>query len=208
MLIVTGLGNPGNKHARQRHNIGFMAVDAIARLYRIDNWRDRFQAKAAEGRIGNHKLLLLKPQTFMNRSGDAVAGALRFYKAEPSQLIVLYDDLDLAPGKLRVKKGGGHGGHNGLRSIDSHLGPEYWRVRLGIGHPGDKARVLGHVLGDFSTAEQDWLVPLIAAVAQEFPLMLAGDQGSFMSRVAMHMQTELKSNQTNPATKRTEPSGS
>jgi peptidyl-tRNA hydrolase, PTH1 family len=191
MLIVAGLGNPGPKHARQRHNIGFMAVDAIAALHRFGPWRTKFQAQLSEGVIGGQKILLIKPQTFMNRSGDAITGALRFYKREPKDLVVCYDDLDLAPGKLRVKQGGGHGGHNGLRSIDSHIGPNYWRVRMGIGHPGDKAKVHNYVLGDFSKTEETWLVPLLASVAQEFHHIARGDQGSFMSRVAMLVQKEL-----------------
>ena len=192
MMIIAGLGNPGQKHAKQRHNIGFMAVDAIAALHGFDNWRSQFQALTAQGRINGKKVLLVKPQTFMNNSGAAIAGAMRFYKVPMEKLVVCYDELDLAPGKLRVKRGGGHAGHNGLRSIDSHLGPNYWRIRLGIGHPGEKSRVLGHVLGDFSKDEQSWLVPLIAAIAQEIHYIVDDNQASFMSRVAMHVNAETK----------------
>ncbi|MEO0393477.1 MAG: aminoacyl-tRNA hydrolase [Pseudomonadota bacterium] len=191
MMIIAGLGNPGTKHAKQRHNIGFMAVDAIASLHGFDKWRRQFNAETAQGRIGGQKVLLIKPQTFMNKSGSAIAGAVRFFKAPLDKLMVCYDDLDLAPGKVRIKQGGGHGGHNGLRSIDSHLGPHYWRLRLGIGHPGDKARVTGYVLGDFPKADHEWLVPLIAGIAQEAPDLAKGDHGGFMNRVALHLQAEV-----------------
>ena len=190
MMIIAGLGNPGSKYAKNRHNIGFMAVDAIASLYSFDNWRSQFKAETAQGRIAGQKVMLIKPQTYMNDSGVAIGQALRFYKVPLDKLVVCYDDLDLAPGKLKVKQGGGHGGHNGLRSIDKHLGPNYWRVRLGIGHPGDKSRVHGYVLGDFAKAEHDWLVPLIAAVAQEAPEIVKGDKVKFTTRVALHLQGE------------------
>jgi PTH1 family peptidyl-tRNA hydrolase len=184
MLLLVGLGNPGPRHARNRHNIGFMAVDEIVRRHALGPWRVRFQGWVAEGRIGAEKVLALKPGTFMNESGRAVGEAVRFYKLGLDQVVVFYDDIDLRPGKVKVKRGGGAGGHNGLRSIDAHIGPDYWRVRLGIGHPGHKDRVQGYVLQDFAKVETAWLEKLLPAVAAELPTLLAGDEGAFMSRVA------------------------
>ncbi len=181
MLLLVGLGNPGPRHANNRHNIGFMAVDEIVRCYSFAAWRTRFQALAAEGRIGDLKALALKPTTFMNESGRAVGEALRFYKLEPEQVIVLYDEIDLRPGKVKVKRGGGAGGHNGIRSLDAHIGRDYWRVRLGVGHPGHKDLVHGYVLHDFAKAEHPGLKKLLDAVAAEWPLLLARDPGAFMS---------------------------
>ena len=155
MQLWVGLGNPGAQYARNRHNIGFMAVDAIAVAHGFGPWRAKFQGQLAEGRIGGQKLLLLKPETYMNLSGDAVRAALGFYKLTPADLTVFHDELDLPAGKLRLKAGGGHAGHNGLRSIDAHVGPDFQRVRLGIGHPGDKHLVSPHVLGDFAKADAD-----------------------------------------------------
>ncbi len=183
MRLLVGLGNPGPRYARNRHNIGFMAVDEIADHYGFGPWRTRFQGRVAEGRIGGVKLLALEPQTYMNESGRAVGEALRFYKLEPEQAIVLHDEIDLKPGKVKVKQGGGPGGHNGLRSIDAHIGRDYWRVRLGVGHPGDKDLVHGHVLHDFAKADEDWLAKLLDAVAAELPVLLAGDELAFMSKV-------------------------
>ena len=183
MRLLVGLGNPGPRYARNRHNIGFMAVDEIADHYGFGPWRTRFQGRVAEGRIGGEKLLALEPQTYMNESGRAVGEALRFYKLEPEQAIVLHDEIDLKPGKVKVKQGGGPGGHNGLRSIDAHIGRDYWRVRLGVGHPGDKDLVHGHVLHDFAKADEDWLAKLLDAVAAELPVLLAGDELAFMSKV-------------------------
>jgi len=187
MLLLVGLGNPGPRYARNRHNIGFMVLDEIVRRHGFGPWRTRFQGQTAEGRIGDGKVLALKPQTYMNESGRAVGEALRFFKLDPGRLIVLHDEIDLAPGKVRVKTGGGAGGHNGIRSIDSHVGPDYRRVRLGVGHPGDKERVHGHVLQDFAKAEMPWVEKLIDTVAAEIPLLVAGDESSFMSRVAQAM---------------------
>ncbi|OSQ45490.1 aminoacyl-tRNA hydrolase [Thalassospira sp. MCCC 1A01428] len=185
MFLVVGLGNPGSGYAGNRHNIGFMAADEIVRRHSFGPWRRKFQGQVAEGDIGGTKVLVLKPETFMNLSGQSVGEVLRFYKIPIEDVIVLHDELDLPPGKLRVKRAGGHGGHNGLRSIDAHCGKEYRRVRLGIGHPGDKARVHGHVLGDFSKSEQTgWLSALIDGVAQELPRLIAGDDSAFMSKVA------------------------
>ncbi|WP_417835903.1 aminoacyl-tRNA hydrolase [Thalassospira tepidiphila] len=185
MFLVVGLGNPGSGYAANRHNIGFMAADELVRRYSFGPWRKKFQGQISEGELNGQKVLVLKPETFMNLSGQSVGEVLRFYKIPVEDVIVLHDELDLPPGKLRVKRGGGHGGHNGLRSIDAHCGKEYRRVRLGIGHPGEKSRVHGHVLGDFSKAEQDgWLMTLLDAVAAEFGRLTKGDDGGFMSKVS------------------------
>ncbi len=183
MRLLVGLGNPGPRYARNRHNIGFMAVDEIVRRHGFGPWRARFQGRVAEGRIGGEKLLAQQPQTYMNESGRAVGEALRFYKLDPEQVIVLHDEIDLKPGKVKVKQGGGPGGHNGLRSIDAHIGRDYWRVRLGVGHPGDKDLVHDHVLHDFAKADDGWLDKLLDAVAAELPILLAGDELAFMSKV-------------------------
>ena len=185
MKLFAGLGNPGAQYALHRHNIGFMAVDAIAALYGFGAWKTRVQGLASEGRIGDHKVTLLKPATFMNDSGRSVGEALRFFKLDPATaLTVFYDELDLEPMKLRVKHGGGAAGHNGIRSIDAHVGNDYTRVRLGIGHPGHKDRVTGHVLGNFAKAEMEPLADLLGAVAAEVPWLLAGDEARFMNEVA------------------------
>jgi PTH1 family peptidyl-tRNA hydrolase len=189
MKLIVGLGNPGPDYARQRHNIGFMAADRLAERYRLPSWRRKFRGEYTEGAIGAERVLLLKPLTWMNESGRAVAEAAGFYKLAPADIIVLHDELDLAPGKVRVKLGGGVAGHNGLRSLDACLGTrEFWRVRIGIGHPGDKARVLGHVLGDFAKAEQPWLTDLLDAIADAMPLLVEGDDGRFQNKVALAMQ--------------------
>jgi len=184
MLLVVGLGNPGSEYARNRHNIGFMAADAIVRRHSFSAWKSKFQGEMADGSIGGEKIVVLKPLTFMNLSGQSVAAAARFLKVPVADIVVLHDELDLAPGRIKVKRGGGSGGHNGIKSIDSHLGPEYRRVRLGIGHPGDKDRVTGWVLHDFAKADQVWLDPLIDAVADSFPVLAAGDDAAFMTKVA------------------------
>ncbi len=191
MQIFAGLGNPGAAHAGQRHNIGFMAVDAIATRWSFDPWRTRFLGLAAEGRIGPDKVLLLKPATFMNDSGRSVAEAMRFYKLGPDALTVFYDELDLVPFKVRVKRGGGAAGHNGIRSIDAHSagfgGIDYRRVRLGIGHPGHKDRVLGYVLGNFAKAEIDPLADMLDAVAAEAEWLARGDDVRFANDVALRL---------------------
>ena len=187
MLLLVGLGNPGSRYAGNRHNIGFMAVDEIVHRHSFGPWRRKFQSEVAEGRIGEAKVLAMKPETFMNASGQAVGEALRFYKLVPEAVFVLHDEIDLAPGKIRVKKGGGAGGHNGLRSIDAHIGKDYWRLRMGVGHPGDKDLVHGYVLRDFAKSDQIWLDKLIDAVGREIPLLLAGDHPAFMSKVALVM---------------------
>lgn len=184
MILVVGLGNPGPEYARNRHNIGFMAADELVRRHSFGPWRIKFQGEMAEGTIAGAKVLVLKPMTYMNLSGQSVAAAARFLKAAVEDIVVIHDELDIAPGRLRVKRGGGAGGHNGLKSIDQHLGQNYRRVRLGIGHPGDKDRVAGYVLHDFAKADS-WLEPLTGAVAEAMPLLLDGDEAGFMNRVAV-----------------------
>ena len=191
MKLLVGLGNPGSQYEGNRHNIGFMALDAIAREYGITQFRSKHSGLLAEGSIGGEKLILLKPQTFMNRSGDSVQQVAKFYKIEPADVIVLYDELDLVAGKVRVKVGGGNGGHNGLRSIDPQIGLDYKRVRLGIGHPG-KENVTHHVLGDFAKADQVWLAPLLDAIAKNIGLLLKGDDSGFMNKLALATKPEAK----------------
>lgn len=186
MQLWVGLGNPEPGMARNRHNIGFMAVDTIAIRHHFGPWRQRFKGLTAEGMVGAHKVLALKPRTYMNASGEAVQAAMAFYKLAPEAVVAFHDELDLAPGKVRVKRGGGAAGHNGLRSMDRLLGTaEYWRVRLGIGHPGDKEHVLGHVLGDFGKADRDWLIRLLDAVADAAELLADGKAEAFMTKVAL-----------------------
>jgi peptidyl-tRNA hydrolase, PTH1 family len=185
MRLIVGLGNPGARYAATRHNIGFMAVDAIAQRHRFAPFRAKFQGAVAEGTIGAAKVMLLKPETFMNLSGDSVGAAARFYKIEPGEIAVIHDEIDLAEGKLRVKRGGGAAGHNGLRSIDDAIGPDYWRVRLGVGHPGMKELVEAYVLQNFLPEEKLWLEPLIAAIAEAAPVLVADDPPGFMSKVAL-----------------------
>jgi len=185
MRLVVGLGNPGSRYARNRHNIGFVIADAMARRYGFAPYRDRFKGELAEGQIGDGKYLLLKPQTFMNDSGEAVLAAMSFYKIPPQEIVVIHDELDLKPGKVRVKRGGGSAGHNGLRSIDALVGADYWRVRIGIGHPGMRELVMPYVLQNFPQDEvEEWVAPLVGAVAETFPLLLGGDAPAFMSEVA------------------------
>ncbi len=186
MLLIVGLGNPGADYARHRHNIGFMAVDALAEAYNFPSWRSKYSSEIAEGQVGNSKVMLQKPQTYMNRSGIAVAQAANFYKLALDDLLVLHDELDLAPGKVRVKTGGGVAGHNGLRSIASSVGSkDFRRVRFGIGHPGDRDRVTGHVLGNFSSADREWLLPLIDAFAAAAPFLVDGDDAGCMNKIAL-----------------------
>ena len=185
MIFIAGLGNPGGQYAGHRHNIGFMAADAIADENGFGPWQKKFSALVSEGRLGGEKAVLLKPQTFMNESGRSIGEALRFFKAGPGDLVVMHDELDLPPGKVRIKTGGGNGGHNGLRSIDAHVGKDYRRIRLGIGHPGHKDRVTGHVLGDFSKADRDWLDPLLDALARNAPLIADGEDAMLMNRLSI-----------------------
>lgn len=188
MLVIAGLGNPGARHARNRHNIGFMAVQAIAVAHRFAPFRARFAGLAADGVIASKRVMLLLPQTFMNDSGRSVGEALRFHKVDTSALIVIHDELDLAPAKVRVKIGGGVAGHNGLRSIDAHVGADFKRVRLGIGHPGDKALVYNYVLGDFSKAEMAWVEVLCRAVADAAPLIVEGKDASFQNKTHLTLE--------------------
>jgi PTH1 family peptidyl-tRNA hydrolase len=187
MRLVVGLGNPGPKYERNRHNIGFMAVDEIVRRHGFGAWRSRFQGLTSDGAIGGDKVLVLKPATFMNDSGRSVGEAARFFKLAPSDVIVIYDELDLARTKVKVKQGGGNGGHNGLRSIDAHLGADYWRVRIGIGHPGEKSKVTGHVLSDFSKAEWPDFERLIQGISDRIDLLVSGKPSDFMSKLAMDL---------------------
>ncbi|HEX7710675.1 MAG TPA: aminoacyl-tRNA hydrolase [Sphingomonadaceae bacterium] len=190
MQLWVGLGNPGPQHALQRHNVGFMAADVIADMHGFGAVQKKFQGWVQEGRLAGEKIVLLKPATFMNESGRSVAEALRFYKLDVSALTVLHDELDLAPFKVKVKTGGGTAGHNGLRSIDSHLGPEFRRVRIGIGHPGHKDRVLGYVLGNYAKTEQDQLAATLGAIGAEAEWLAKGDDPRFMSEVALRLQEQ------------------
>lgn len=190
MLLLAGLGNPGPRYAQNRHNIGFMAVDEIFRRHRFSNWQKKFNAEIADGIVGGEKVLLIKPMTFMNLSGQSIGEAMRFYKLQPSDLAVIYDELDLEPGKMRLKTGGGSGGHNGIKSIDAHLqnlpkGKDYLRMRLGIGHPGAKELVHHHVLGDFAKADAEWLNPLLDSIADNIGMLALGDQSGFMNKIAL-----------------------
>ena len=188
MQIWTGLGNPGPQYAMHRHNVGFMAMDAIAEIHGFGPVQKKFSGWVQEGRVGREKVLLLKPATFMNESGRSVGEAMRFYKLDLDALTVFHDELDLAPFKVKVKQGGGHAGHNGLRSIANHLGPDFRRVRLGIGHPGHKDRVHGHVLGNYAKSEIDGLSDMLAAIGAEAEWLSAGDGVRFMNDVALRMQ--------------------
>ncbi|PQA86782.1 aminoacyl-tRNA hydrolase [Hyphococcus luteus] len=192
MLLLVGLGNPGDKYARHRHNVGFMAVDAIADAAGFSPARSKFQGELREGLLGGEKTLILKPQTYMNDSGRSVGEAARFYKIAPEDIVVFYDELDLAPGKIRMKTGGGAAGHNGIRSIDAHIGNNFRRVRIGIGHPGDKSRVTGHVLGDFSKTDQDWLGPMLEAIAGAAAHLADGDDNRFQTAVAQKLAPQRK----------------
>ncbi|WP_349370998.1 aminoacyl-tRNA hydrolase [Salinarimonas sp.] len=188
MRLFVGLGNPGARYAGNRHNIGFMAIDEIARIHGAAPWRRRFQGEASEALVGRERVLLVKPQTYMNESGRAVSEAMRFYKIPLDDVCVFHDELDLAPAKLRMKKGGGNAGHNGLRSITAQCGNDYRRVRLGIGHPGDKALVHGYVLNDFARSEQPWVEDLCRAVADAAELLAKGDDASFQNKVHLAME--------------------
>lgn len=185
MKLFVGLGNPGAKYAMNRHNVGFMAVDRIAGDHGFAPWRAKFQGAVSEGRLGSERVVLLKPMTFMNLSGQSVGEAMRFYKIEPADVTVFHDELDIAPGKCRVKDGGGHAGHNGLRSLHQHIGDAYTRVRIGIGHPGHKDRVAAYVLSDFAKADQDWLDDLLRGVSDGATALAEGDAARFMNAVAL-----------------------
>jgi PTH1 family peptidyl-tRNA hydrolase len=183
MLILAGLGNPGAKYQHNRHNIGFMAVDEIARRWGFSPWRSKFQGLTAEGTVGPERVILLKPQTFMNESGRSVGEALKFFKLEPDSLVVFHDELDLAPGRFRMKAGGGTAGHNGLRSIGGQIGPYFRRGRMGIGHPGHKEQVLGYVLSDFHKVEGPWVRAMNEACAEAAPMLVAGEDERYQGEV-------------------------
>lgn len=187
MILLVGLGNPGEKYARHRHNVGFMAVDEIIRRHSFGPERSRFQGLVCEGRLGGDKALVLKPQTYMNESGRAVGEAMRFYKLTPDDVVVIHDELDLPAAKIRIKKGGGAAGNNGIKSIAQHIGPDFRRVRIGIGHPGESARVHGHVLGDFSKQDQAWLDPLLDALADAAPLFAEGKDSTVANQVHLKL---------------------
>ncbi|HWA02390.1 MAG TPA: aminoacyl-tRNA hydrolase [Rhizomicrobium sp.] len=184
-LLIAGLGNPGAEYARNRHNAGFMAVDTIHGSDTFGPWRVRFQGMFSEGSLAGRRTYLLKPMTYMNESGQSIGPAMRFFKLPLSALVVIHDEIDLAAGKLKVKTGGGDAGNNGARSITATLGPDYRRVRIGIGHPGEKHRVHGHVLGNFSKADEDWLVPMLSAISEAAPLLAGDDDVAFMNKVAL-----------------------
>ena len=205
MLLLAGLGNPGPKHAGNRHNIGFMAADAIARRHSFSPWSKKFQGLVAEGNLAGEKIILIKPQTFMNLSGQSVGEALRFYKLDPSTVTVFYDEIDLAAGKVRVKVGGGSGGHNGIRSLDQHIGKNYRRVRIGVGHPGAREMVHGHVLGDFAKADREWLEPLLDAIADNAAMIVKGDDSGFMNKASLAVQGKAGAEPEKPAQKQQNP---
>lgn len=193
MKLFVGLGNPGSKYAGNRHNVGFMAVDRIAADHGFGPWRSKFQGEISDGRLGSERVVLLKPGTYMNKSGQSVGEAARFYKLDPNDIIVFHDEIDLAPGKLRVKDGGGHAGHNGLRSLHAHLGDGYRRVRIGVGHPGHKDAVPTYVLRDFAKADQEWLEDLLRGIGDGAVSLAEGDTGRFQNAVALRMQPPKKS---------------
>ncbi|WP_394178254.1 aminoacyl-tRNA hydrolase [Yoonia maritima] len=187
MKLIVGLGNPGAKYARNRHNIGFMAMDVIAADHGFSPWRSKFQGQISEGRFGSEKVALLKPETFMNLSGQSVGEAMRYLKLAPEDIIVFHDELDLAPGKVRLKTGGGHAGHNGLRSIHGHIGPDYDRVRMGIGHPGHKDAVAGYVLRDFAKSDAEWLDDEMRGISDGIADLVAGDGPKFLNAIALRV---------------------
>ena len=207
MKLFVGLGNPGAKYAQNRHNIGFMALDLIASDHGFAPWRSKFQGQVTEGKLGGEKIILLKPSTFMNKSGQSVGEAMRFYKLDSTDITVFHDEIDLAPAKCRVKSGGGHAGHNGLRSIHQHIGPHYDRVRMGVGHPGNKDAVPGYVLRDFPKADQGWLDDVIRGCSDGAVELAKGDAGRFMNAVSLRAAParSSKSAQKNTAAK-TKPS--
>lgn len=207
MIILAGLGNPGSKYERNRHNIGFMAVDAIKARHGFSPWTKKFKAEISEGTIAGEKVLLIKPQTFMNLSGESVGEAMRFYKLGPEAITAIYDELDLLPGKARIKTGGGHGGHNGIKSLDAHCGQNYRRLRLGIGHPGDKSRVQGHVLGDFGKLDAEWLDPLLEALADNADMLVRGEDSQLLNKLALATGSKPDDDKPAKAPKPSKPAG-
>ncbi|TWF54561.1 aminoacyl-tRNA hydrolase [Neorhizobium alkalisoli] len=204
MLILAGLGNPGSQYAGNRHNIGFMALDAIQRRPEFSPWSKKFKAEISEGEIGGEKVLLVKPQTYMNLSGESVGEAMRFYKLGPENIVAIYDELDLPPGKSRIKTGGGHGGHNGVKSLDAHCGKEYRRLRLGIGHPGSKEQVHNHVLGDFAKSDRVWLEPLLDTLADNAAMLVKGEDSQLMNKLALAVGAKPDEEKPKPAAKKPE----
>jgi PTH1 family peptidyl-tRNA hydrolase len=196
MLLIVGLGNPGRRYSGHRHNIGFMAVDEIHRRHSFSPWRARLEGETSEGELGGEKTLLLKPATYMNESGNSVAQAVRFYKIDPGDVVVIYDELDLPPGKLRMKTGGSTAGHKGLKSIEPHIGKEFRRMRIGIGHPGAKELVNGYVLRDFAKADREWVDPLLAVIADNAALLVEANDATFMNRV--HLATAEEEERPEP----------
>ncbi len=197
-LLIAGLGNPGAEYARNRHNAGYMALDTIHASYPFSPWRARFHGAISEGALGGRKTYLLKPTTYMNESGRSVGAAMQFFKLPLAALVVLHDELDLAAAKLKVKTGGGDAGNNGARSITSAIGPDYRRVRIGIGHPGEKHRVTGHVLGNFSRDDEDWLVPMLSAIAEAAPYLAKDDDAGFMNKVTLILKPPEKKEKKEP----------
>ena len=198
MKLIVGLGNPGAKYARNRHNIGFMALDQIASDHGFGPWKSKHQGSISEGRFGSERAILLKPETFMNNSGQSVQAAMRFHKIDIADVIVFHDEIDLAPGKVKCKTGGGHAGHNGLRSIHAHIGPDYGRVRLGVGHPGHKDAVPGYVLRDFSKADEAWLDDVLRGISDGIAFLAADDPAKFMNAVGMRVSPARPSTGTKP----------
>lgn len=196
MQIIAGLGNPGTQYAGNRHNIGFMALDAIQRLPGFAPWSKKFKALISEGELGGEKVLLVKPQTYMNLSGESVGEAMRFYKLGPGDITAIYDELDLPPGRARIKTGGGHGGHNGVKSLDAHCGKEYRRLRLGIGHPGNKEQVHNHVLGDFAKSDKVWLEPLLDTLADNAGMLVKREDSQLMNKLALAVGAKPEAEKT------------
>ena len=192
MKLFVGLGNPGAQYAFNRHNVGFMAVDVMAAAHGFSPWRKRFQGLTCEGRLGGEQVLLLKPQTFMNESGRSAGEAARFYKVPVGDIVAFHDELDLAPGKVRVKIGGGVAGHNGLKSLTAHLGNDYMRVRIGIGHPGHRERVIGHVMRDFAKADMEWVEPVLDAMSDAAPVLAKGEKDRFQTQVAHETRNDIR----------------
>ena len=201
MRLIVGLGNPGKKYALNRHNIGFMGVDEIARDPNFSSWRTKFQGEISEGNLGGQKTLLLKPMTYMNLSGDAVQAAASFYKIAPLDIIVLHDELDLPPSRVKMKQGGGHAGHNGLRSIMAHIGADFWRLRMGIGHPGHKNRVSGYVLSDFANSDKVWLDPLIESIGRNAKHLVSLDAAKFIQALTPQKTTPKQKSKPVPKPK-------
>jgi PTH1 family peptidyl-tRNA hydrolase len=201
-LLVAGLGNPGGTYACHRHNVGFMAVDVIHESYDFGPWRKRFDGAFAEGTLSGRKTFLLKPTTYMNDSGRAVGQAVRFFKLPIAAVVVIHDEIDLAAGKLRAKAGGGDAGHNGLRSISATLGAHYRRIRIGVGHPGQKDRVHGHVLQNFSKLDEEWLIPMLSAIAKAAPFLAKDDDAGFMNKVAITLKPPVVKPKPDPLEKK------